>query len=259
MAFDKIDGSSVKRALLGTSETAIIYVRDMRKKAEEVNLGEPKTTVPALQVQAPLEGAAAPTTALKDMIRRSYRVQFNPRELVITGSQGITQLADLSQVKKKPSGDFMHEPPKITMSVNLIFDQVNLFDSFMCERLTPGAAAMMTNVATGIAKAAGTVWSVQPVVEGFIAALRNPNTRRILFHWGEFEFYGDLTELSAEYVMFSLEGHPVRAKVRMRVVNVETASEKWDNDFKEAFKGDSSNLVTTGQGLSNIVNMGAIF
>jgi hypothetical protein len=100
-----------------------------------------------------------------------------------------------------------------------MFDEVNIHDAFTCEKVTVGTGAAK-NIGTQIMKAAGAAeWSVQPAVEGLVGAMRNSNTRRIEFNWGEFVFVGTLEQINVDYTMFSPLGKPLRAKMQLRILN----------------------------------------
>jgi hypothetical protein len=260
-AFDKVADSSVGKAVLGNTDTAIISVRDFRDKAMTLEKDKQSSATTGL-VEGQLRGVSYQPGAT--FYERRYKVQFNPKELTLNSSQSISSKGSVEQKEKDVSkaAPMAHQPPKITLSMNLIFDEVNLYDSFMSERIFTGLASLATNAVTAVQKhALGKKWTVQPQVEGFIAALRNPYTRTVLFSWNEFSFEGILNQISAEYTMFSVEGRPVRAKVRVKLINDMTlkAKKEWKEYFKEAFENsDSTNLSTVEGYVGNVFNAGSI-
>ncbi|MCL2035968.1 MAG: hypothetical protein FWG83_01095 [Oscillospiraceae bacterium] len=253
--------NSAKNFILGSTTTAIITIRDFREKAAEMNLGETggsSTVMPSLPESELMDAVPLPMLSND----RRYKVQFNPKELLLNGQQPMDVKSNLEgSDKDSPSSrKIAHEPAKVTLTMNLVFDEVNLFDCFTSEKFSPGAANLIKNVATMGAKALGKVWSVRPQVEAFIAALRNPYTRMVEFTWGEFSFEGNITNLSAEYTMFSIEGHPVRANLRLRLVNEknDNESDRWIKDFDKAFGGAGMSNYTSADGyVGNVLNMGA--
>ena len=191
---------------------------------------------------------------------KTFKVQFNPKELQIYATSLKIDKPDTRRVdghQKNVSGTVIK--PTVEMSTNLIFDQVNIYDSFLWDKFTAGASATgVTNIASAIATAAGKVWSVQGEVEGLIAALRNQYTREITFQWANFSFTGLLKYVSARYTMFSTSGRPVRAQVMLRLrqeMNPTTLS-SWYKDFEAAFGGDTSNLVRAEQNVGSLLNLG---
>ncbi|MCL1822997.1 MAG: hypothetical protein FWG44_02220 [Oscillospiraceae bacterium] len=265
---------TAKNLLLGSVSTAIITVRDFREKAKRLELGQyapkidfsPEIPKPELEkiVETIESGDKAATELLlesSEYKKRQYKVQFNPKELILSGQQPVSTNGSVEGTGKDSpvSNSVAHEPAKVSLTMNLVFDEVNLFDCFTCEKFTPGVANLTKNLVTAGMKLKGTVWSVRPQVEAFLAAVRNPYTRLIEFTWEKFTFVGNIAQISAEYTMFSIEGHPVRANMRLMLVNEKNnaESQRWIRDFDNAFKGSSGNLVTADGYVGNVLNMGA--
>ncbi|MPM32726.1 hypothetical protein SDC9_79291 [bioreactor metagenome] len=146
--------------------------------------------------------------------------------------------------------------PTVEMTVNLIFDRVNNTDAFLWDKLN---TALTANTLVSAGKAiAGKQYTVQPEVDGLIAALRNRYTRNVVFQWAKFSFSGVLKFVSANYTMFSPSGRPIRASVMLRlrqemsVKNLKT----WYDDFDQAFGGDMSSLVRPEQQAGALLNLG---
>jgi hypothetical protein len=99
----------------------------------------------------------------------------------------------------------MVAPPRIVMSVDLIFDAVNLKDSFMFEKLRFSVGDEFSMVAA-LLKERG--YTVQPQTNGIIAAMLREGTRQVTFKWADMSFTGYLQEASARYTMFSVSGKP---------------------------------------------------
>ena len=58
---------------------------------------------------------------------------------------------------------------------------------------------------------------VQTEVEGFLAVVKNPYIRQASFHWGKQYYYGKITDVRAEYSMFTVDGVPLRAFVDIKM------------------------------------------
>ncbi|MDR1952987.1 MAG: hypothetical protein LBQ21_00675 [Clostridiales Family XIII bacterium] len=193
-----------------------------------------------------------------DQKKHSYKVQFNPSELTIDASLPVKLSATAqAQAAEHPELN-MSIPidvgtPRIVFTTRLVFDEVNTADAFASGKVA--AAASVSGAARGIgvaAKKAGLTggadsdWSVQPIVEGFIGALRNVNTRSINFAWGEFSLTGILEHVNAEYVMFSPSGNPIRAFVTLRLVD------DWAVDTPAWISGMQASLNTNPDTLAKL-------
>jgi hypothetical protein len=173
----------------------------------------------------------------EDFERHDYKVQFNPSELTIDASLPVTLSGNMQKDAQGSSDPNRSIPivtgsPKMMFTTRLIFDEVNVPDAFASGKIPSSAAGIAKGIGTAAKKATlgGTVadWTVQPIVEGFIGALRNANTRFVRFNWGEFEFTGILEHVNAEYVMFSPSGNPIRAFVTLRLAgDLDQDLEKW--------------------------------
>ncbi|MDR3295881.1 MAG: hypothetical protein LBT26_08660 [Clostridiales Family XIII bacterium] len=241
---------------LGSVDTAVIIIRDYRKATAEFianNPGEDQK-----KIQAALDDAIS--SGLVPSHDKTFKVQFNPKELTLDAHREINRKADAEAKGTESAETSSQEMPTITLSLELIFDEVNLYDSFMSEKMSPGVATMATNLVSMRAGVKGKTWSVQPVVEGFIGALRNPYTRSVCFQWGKFSFNGQLRFLRANYTMFSTSGRPVRAKISMRIMSTLQSSTMGDLEasLQEVFGGDSSDLSGVGSAFGNVFNMGAL-
>lgn len=78
---------------------------------------------------------------------------------------------------------------------------------------------------------------IRKEVEGFLSAARNPLKRKVVFVWNKIRFEGDLSEVSAEYTMFSREGKPLRAKISITINSngKRGVPVRWTNSAKKIF------------------------
>lgn len=150
--------------------------------------------------------------------RRRFMVQFNPAKLTYSASgtekgsqEEINAISDF-QLKngKIPAQTAFYKPvaAEIELSMELIFDQ----------SLSPEK-------------------SVQKEMEGFLAAVRDPLKRKVVFCWNKIWFEGKLNVVSGEYHMFSREGKPQRAKLSVTICNAGKNSipPRWTASTKEIF------------------------
>ncbi len=209
---------------------------------------------------AAMANPAAGVAGSGAVVDRTLHVQFNPSELSMYSAVQANKVSNTAS-----TGQASHlnanEAAKIDLTFTLYFDEMNIFDSFMFDKFTGGVSAQSAvNIASGIAAAGenGKVWSVKPKVEGLVAALRNPLTRTVTFAWGTFKFKGTVNSVNATYTMFSTQGHPVRAKVliRMRHSTVQTDLAIWHTKLQEAFGLDVNTKSRVGQKAGNLINIG---
>jgi hypothetical protein len=245
---------------MGAVDTAIITVKDARPA------GAAPSANPAALAGARLSGAA-PSVPAPAAAEHAYKVQFNPSELVLDGARDVTTTASVESAEEGGSPatqSSLHTAPclpHITLTLQLIFDEVNLYDAFMQEKFSPSPAALAKNAISAAAVSKiNKVWTVKPIVEGFIGALRNPSTRAIRFTWGKFVFEGDLEFVRAEYTMFSTSGRPIRAKMQLRLVNriKPETTDLWIADMQKAFAGNSSSQSGPLGKVANLINPGAL-
>lgn len=128
-------------------------------------------------------------------------VQFQPSSLRFQSSSGAKEgsRGDISKPedtrRRKPENAEPASPERLSMSVSLLFDDT-LYEKE----------------------------NVMPRVEGMLAAVRNPFTRQVSFHWGELYYRGRVTEIQAEYEMFGRDGSPVRARVDLTIALSDTSA-----------------------------------
>jgi hypothetical protein len=153
---------------------------------------------------------------------KEYIVPFNPSTLSIRGrGQGFMPI--LAYGQNGATAEPGKQSVRVTITVQLIFDKVDPADAFMEDKASLSPTKLGTNIAKlAIASNGGREdLSVQKQVEGFIAALRSPYTRLVEFLWGEMEYCGVLNNVSAQYVMFNLQGQPVRAHVNLSILHMD--------------------------------------
>ena len=207
-------------------------------------------------------------TILANGGRKYFTVQFNPSTLQISGHAGglVQKLSYDKEDKDKDgredsSATLTAGTTSIIMSVSLLFDSCDNQDAFLDDKLTLNP----TNVGKGIAKAAMSATgnkktSVQTEVEGFIAALRNPNTRLMTFNWGRICYSGVLRSVGVNYTMFNPLGEPVRATVDLSIVCAD--DDQWPNSvgiwqlrYASAFSKGSESFVKTEQKVGSLLNL----
>jgi hypothetical protein len=198
-----------------------------------------------------------------EAMERYYTVQFNPSELTIDASAQITPA--IGSGTPASSGTDAVTPlrvgnPNIFLTVKLIFDEVTPSDAFMADAGMASAAGIAKGIAGQVRTKmlGGSGPSVQPVVEGFIGAIRNGNTRLLRFRWGGFCFTGVLRHINAEYVMFSPQGNPIRAYVTLRLINdLNSDRDRWREEINVMqYELGPSALEKVKSGADALLNIG---
>ncbi len=159
-------------------------------------------------------GADALSAAMNGVIRgKKFTVQFNPASIYISGrAGGRVPISNYGNIGDKQPGTIEYKPldPYVNVGFTVIFDDTNIGDAFMQGAWGPTTIAK--NVTTA---AVGHDYTVQPYVEGFLAALRNEEHRTMIFQWGNIRYMGVLNSISGRYTMFSKTGSPIRAEVQI--------------------------------------------
>ena len=193
-----------------------------------------------------------------------FYVQYNPSHLTLNVSTpppgNVTNVVDGRALLD------INGTAKLQLTVELLFDAMDVYDSFMWDKFTASVLSSPLNV-SAIANAANMVkdlkgdrnaMSVQPEVEALLSALRNPFTRTVSFRWADFAFIGTLETVRATYTMFSPSGRPVRAKAMIRITH------EMDPDMLKSFLDsrdlmfgnyDVGNLTNTSQNWENLLNL----
>jgi len=248
--------SDVGKSVTGNIESAYIIIKDYRLASEQSG-SQGGTALLSKTAGVLSKGISAVASgALTDNEKR-FKVQFNPSELGINSSCFATNRSD-TQVKDGQQANVSDAAlkPTLDLTVSLIFDDVNVYDAFMADKVRGLSTA---NGIINVGLASKKTWTVQTEVEGLLAALRNQYTRNITFQWTNFSFVGQLTNVSAQYTMFSTSGRPIRAKVLLRLrheMDPDALKNSWYKYFDDAMEGDASNLTTTESKVQNLLNLG---
>lgn len=200
-----------------------------------------------------------PDTAGGGELFSRLEVQYNPSSLAIYANAESIPFSSLQQNIDNGIPNQNIRAPSIALTVDLIFDALNLPDAFMADKLrvTPDSlisdAAALTTLAKGC-------YSVQPQTNGLVALMLRSGTRLVTFRWGDLAFTGQVTEVKADYTMFSVSGRPIRSNVRLNIIQqVESAgdSQYWDKAFDNWFKTADVSGKGVAQKVGNILNLGA--
>lgn len=137
-------------------------------------------------------------------------------------------------------------PAQINMSVELLFDDMNANECFRGVTVRSQAQSMARD------------HSVQTQVEGLIALTTRKSTRKVIFHWADMTFVGEILNVQARYTMFSIGGDPVRASVRLTMsdtsadMDTDRSSNMSDDYWQKAFDNAFGK-----QGISTALKIGS--
>jgi hypothetical protein len=203
-------GKEYKDSLLGIVEKARLTVKKSDDTAPLGSLGEGHT----------------------------LNVQFNPSTLRIdANTDSMDAEYMMNNMTKLPNK--MTRSASIVLHVELIFDEVNVRDAFFADKFRVSASDAASFVGNAIAseiKGESAAYSVLPQTNAMIALLTQ-YTPEVTFSWGKLSFRGLVHEITAQYLMFSMSGRPIRSKVSMRIVQEISDRDKssWETAFTSFF------------------------
>ena len=191
------------------------------------------------------------------------RVQYNPSSITYQANAQPIPVKYLQNNVDTSVPTQRMRNASIVMSVQLLFDDTNVKDAFMEDKLRMASMGDIASTATGIYNNIGTRtgYSVMPQTNAILAALLRDTTRsHVAFAWGDSKFEGELTEAQANYTMFSVSGKPVRSTVTINITQEiqNIASDNWDKAFDKVFgtkdKGRDAAKASASRVTGNLLN-----
>lgn len=183
------------------------------------------------------------------------QVQYNPSAISFSGTQGRVRRTG---VGGQDQFQQMDVPVETIMSVELTFDDTNIKDAFMFEKLSVTNVGGIVQTAENVGSMITGGHSVQDLSEVFVGAMVRPSTRWVAFVWNKMIFWGELTSVRVRYTMFNPSGSPIRSKVSLRIrqdaqpgANRYATEKSWEKAFNQMFK---TKYKTNGFNISNKVS-----
>ncbi|MCR5626480.1 MAG: hypothetical protein K6F99_04085 [Lachnospiraceae bacterium] len=231
--------ANMAKSMVGLTAKAVIEITDLRgrpKKEEEIaklkeNKGAGFSAADLASSFNPgfaksyinnvlLNGTDIGYAGFKNSKKKVFTVQFNPSEIRIGGYAGgrVSKLS-FQNIGNSKTGA---ADARVTFSARLIFDKTDTLGAFPYDKFNMSPSSIATGVAK-LAKKGVADRSVQPEVEAFTAALRDPDLRLISFIWGDMRYEGILNTVASQYAMFNTNGEPCRAFVDITIVCVDEA------------------------------------
>lgn len=234
LIFDSAAGGGTPGAASGASAASMLA-----STARRLNAGVPQST-------------AQTGTAVKPYLE----VQYNPASIRFSANAESVNMRSLQNTLQSDVINQTCVPPSVQMSVELIFNDVNVKDSFMADKFRVSANDLVTDTASIINALKGG-YSVQPQSNGLLAATLCDSNRSVTFQWADTSFSGEIVDVQVRYTMFSLSGEPVHSVVTLYIEQkIEgTAEDKQWNQakFDACFSGKQSRSI--GQTVGNLLNI----
>jgi hypothetical protein len=191
------------------------------------------------------------------------QVQYNPHSIDFTANAEPIPASKLQQnIVSNIPAQYMRSPA-VVMSVDLVFDAVNVKDSFMADKGNiTGLGGAVTSVGSAVRRGPGQVYSVRPQTNALLAAALRQSTNHVTFYWAGMTFSGIVTQAQARYTMFSVSGQPVRSVVKLVIEQKMDGDDSlyWEQAFDKCFgdadAGGDYGGQSVGQYAGNLLNLG---
>lgn len=189
----------------------------------------------------------------QDQAYLAMEVQYNPSSIHMQTTTG-SQLDYSGGSMGNMANNMIIQnivPTSTTMNVQLIFDEVNMYDAFMVNNVNSPVGAIAQAAKYAVEKE----HSVQHQIEGILSLLTMDVTRQVVFYWSKMCFRGELTAVQANYTMFNKSGNPIRGVVNLSIRQGEQAelfeSSYWGKAYENLFKKGKANGKSTFSKVTN--------
>ena len=183
----------------------------------------------------------------QDQAYLAMEVQYNPSSIQMQTATG-SQLDYSGGSMGNMANNMIIQnivPTSTTMNVQLIFDEVNMYDAFMVNNVNSPVGAIAQAAKYAVEKE----YSVQHQIEGILSLLTMDVTRQVVFYWAKMCFRGELTAVQAHYTMFNKSGNPIRGVVNLSIRQGEQAKfydpAYWEKAYDNLFKKGKANGKST--------------
>lgn len=192
----------------------------------------------------------------QDQAYLAMEVQYNPSSIQMQTATG-SQLDYSGGSMGNMANNMIIQnivPTSTTMNVQLIFDEVNMYDAFMVNNVNSPVGAIAQAAKYAVEKE----YSVQHQIEGILSLLTMDVTRQVVFYWSKMCFRGELTAVQANYTMFNKSGNPIRGVVNLSIRQGEQAelfeASYWGKAYENLFtKGKADGKSTFSKVTNNNV------
>ena len=173
------------------------------------------------------------------------QVQYNPSSISFSGTGSGTKVEETVGGNNNKSYTTYESPARVSMRVDLIFDDTHNADAFMLEGSVLSASSLVQEGTRRIGQAvregsaAGLLrktYSVQDISELFVAAMPELYSRYVGFVWNKMVFWGELTSADVEFTMFNKSGNPIRSRVSLTIEQETEGSSRMQKAWEKAFE-----------------------
>ncbi len=183
----------------------------------------------------------------------ALEVQYNPGAIYLETQAGIQMDYGGGELGNRSNNNIIqtNRPVSTTLSLQLVFDDMNPSDAFMMENTALTLGNAVSAAGSTVKKLGGRQYSVQPQIDGILSLLTMDKTKDVLFYWAQMCFSGTLYSINSRYTMFNKDGNPIRGVVEMAIrqgsrgVNAFSDASYWNQAFNKAF-GNAYQNVTSG-------------
>ena len=189
----------------------------------------------------------------QDQAYLAMEVQYNPSSIQMQTATG-SQLDYSGGSMGNMANNMIIQnivPTSTTMNVQLIFDEVNMYDAFMVNNVNSPVGAIAQAAKYAVEKE----YSVQHQIEGILSLLTMDVTRQVVFYWSKMCFRGELTAVQANYTMFNKSGNPIRGVVNLSIRQGEQAelfeSSYWGKAYENLFTKGKADGKSTFSKITN--------
>ena len=173
-------------------------------------------------------------------------VQYNPQTIRL-----YSLIGKQKKMKNDESGTnslvVTNYSGKTRMSFDLIFDDVDIMDSFMIEGIPTNVSGVVNKGIDRYKK--GGVHSVRKRMDAILSLLSSLRSQQVIFAWSKMAFRGALTNVHNTYTMFNKAGNPVRGTMHIEITQETSENNQFaydNNEWEEAFKARFQNSDSVG-------------
>jgi len=155
------------------------------------------------------------------------KFQFNPSSINISARGGGRKQRITNEQGKE---DFSPQETKMYLNFQFIVDRTDVTNAFMFEKFSLTASRALNEIGSAIGNAINgkdNAYTVQPLVDGLVAALRSSGDVAARFTWNKMNYYGIINKIDSTYTMFNPSGDPIRAVIR---ISMTMATQKGTED-----------------------------
>jgi hypothetical protein len=260
MALEQI-GKNLAASVLGNPKKAFLVIHKDERSTPQSVAGLAEKAL--LLSESVIPGAAAISGIFMGTNSHILQVQYNPSSISFRANSEPIPANRLQQNVVSEIQPQFTRAPSVVMSVQLVFDAMNVKDSFMADKFRLSASDVVGGAVTAIRVLRGKKFTVRPHTNALLIMLMRKKSALVTFHWADMTFHGLVSEVRARYTMFSVSGEPVRSFIDFSIsqrVTGDTDNKYWEKAIDKCFGEEdatgSFGGQLIGQSVGNILNLG---